>query len=102
MVTEILLCRHCQSRNVIKHGRDRRDVQRFRCRDCRRTFQKPADDRGYTPAFRAQVLAAYHERASMRGVSRVFGISRLTLADWLKKSPVAAAAGPDAAAGAAR
>ena len=96
MVIEILLCRHCQ--NVIKHGRDRRAVQRFRCRDCARTFQKPEDDRGYTAAFRARVLAAYHERASMRGVSRVFGISRLTLADWLKKSQVPAAAGPDAAA----
>ena len=38
------------------------------CRDCRRTFQKPEADRGYTPAFRALVLAAYHERASMRGI----------------------------------
>ena len=99
MVIEILQCRHCQSNNVIKHGRDKRAVQRFRCRDCGRTFQKPAADRGYTPAFRAQVLAAYHERASMRGVSRVFGISRLTLADWLKKSQDPAATGPDAAPG---
>ena len=98
MVIEILLCRHCPSHNVIKHGRDRRGVQRFRCRDCGRTFQKPEADRRYTDAFRAQVLAAYQERASMRGVSRVFGISRLTLADWLKKSQVSAAAGPDVAA----
>lgn len=98
MVIEILLCRHCQSNNVIKHGRDKRNVQRFRCHDCGRTFQKPEADRSYTPAFRAQVLAAYHERASMRGVSRVFGISRLTLGDWLKKSQGAAAAGPDVAA----
>ncbi len=102
MVTEIVLCRHCQSRNVIKHGRDKRSVQRFRCRDCARTFQKPEADRGYTPAFRAQVLAAYQERASMRGVSRVFGISRLTLADWLKKSQDPAAAGLDVEAGPVR
>ncbi len=102
MVIEIVLCRHCRSRNVIKHGRDKRAVQRFRCRDCGRTFQKPEADRGYTPAFRAQVLAAYQERASMRGVCRIFGLSRHTLADWLKKSQVAAAAGPDAAARPAR
>ena len=94
MVIEILLCRHCQSHNVIKHGRDKRAVQRFRCHDCRRTFQNPADDRRYSDAFRAQVLAAYHERASMRGVSRVFGISRLTLADWLKKSLAKKKPGP--------
>ena len=102
MVIEMLLCRHCQSQNVIKHGRDKRTVQRFRCRDCARTFQKPADDRGYTDAFRAQVLAAYHERASMRGVSRVFGISRLTLADWLKKSQGVATSEPNTAPGPAR
>ncbi len=86
MVIEVLLCRHCQSQNVIKHGRDKRGVQRFRCHDCRRTFHKAEDDRSYTADFRAQVLAAYQERASMRGVCRVFGISRLTLAGWLKKS----------------
>ncbi len=72
MVIEILLCRHCRSNNIIKHGRDRRAIQRFRCRDCGRTFQKPEDDRSHTPAFRAQVLAAYQERASMRGIARVF------------------------------
>ena len=54
MVVEILLCRHCQSNRVIKHGRDRRSVQRFRCRDCGRTFQKPEEDRGYTPAYHAR------------------------------------------------
>ena len=102
MVIEIVLCRHCQSQNVIKHGRDKREVQPFRCRDCGRTFQKPEADRRYTAAFRAQVLAACQERASMRGVSRVFGLSRHTLADWLKKSQVSAAAGPDPAAGATR
>ncbi len=98
MVIEIVLCRHCQSQNVIKHGRDKRNVQRFRCRDCQRTFQKPEQDRSYTPAFRAQVLAAYQERASMRGVARVFGISRLTLADWLKKSQDVATPDSDAEA----
>ena len=79
MVIEILLCRHCQSNNVIKHGRDKRGVQRFRGHDCRHTFHKPEDDRGYAADFRAQVLAAYQERASMRGVCRIFGIARGTL-----------------------
>jgi transposase-like protein len=100
MVTEIVLCRHCQSQNVIKHGvikhgPDQQNTQRFRCHDCARTFQKPEADRSYTPAFRAQVLASYQERASMRGVARIFGISRLTLADWLKKSQNPAASGAD-------
>ncbi len=39
-----------------------------------------------TNAFRQQVLAAFHERCSLRGVCRIFGISRQTLMTWLKKS----------------
>ena len=86
MVIEILLCRKCRSQNVIKHGRDKRGIQRFLCHDCKATFQKPEDDRGYTEGFKGRVLAAYQERSSMRGISRVFGLSRETLAGWLKKS----------------
>ena len=85
MTAEIVLCRHCQGQSAIKHGRDKHAVQRFRCRDCGRIIQQPETDRRYTAAFRVQVLAAYQERASMRGVCRVFGLSRYTLADWLKK-----------------
>ncbi|MES2464224.1 MAG: hypothetical protein V4671_26980 [Armatimonadota bacterium] len=43
-------------------------------------------DRTNDPAFVAQVLATYQERASMRGVARLFKISRNTLAALLKKS----------------
>ena len=39
-----------------------------------------------TEAEKEQILAAYRERPSMRGIARVFGISRNTLAKWLKKS----------------
>jgi hypothetical protein len=42
--------------------------------------------RGYTEAQKEQILSAYHERSSMRGVERTFGISRPTLIPWLKKN----------------
>ncbi|MGX9726612.1 MAG: hypothetical protein ACTFAK_04625 [Candidatus Electronema sp. VV] len=32
-----------------------------------------------------EIIGAYHERPSMRGISRMFGVSRQTLASWLKK-----------------
>lgn len=41
--------------------------------------------RGYTEAQKEQILAAYNERSSMRGIQRTFGVSRNTLASWLKK-----------------
>ena len=65
-------CPECDSPSVIRHGRTPQTTQRFRCRRCARTFINPADQRGYSQAFKEQVLAAYQERASMRGISRVF------------------------------
>lgn len=87
MVTLYVLCPACDSRNVIRFGTNASGKQRYRCRACKKTFvQHPATSRLNDPVFVAQVLASYQERASMRGVARVFGISRNTLADLLKKS----------------
>ena len=35
---------------------------------------------------KAVILAAYHERLSLRGLTRIFGVSRNTVSAWLKKS----------------
>jgi hypothetical protein len=34
---------------------------------------------------RERILGAYHERRSLRGLSRTFGVSRQTVTAWLKK-----------------
>jgi len=91
MVIEYVTCRFCQSRNVIRHGRAE-GVQRYRCHDCGRTFRTDPGSAAHPERFRAQVLAAYQERPSMRGITRVFGVSRQTVSVWLKKSQGPAAA----------
>jgi transposase-like protein len=41
----------------------------------------------YTEAEKSQIVAAaYFERLSMRGIERIFGVARQTLAVWLKKT----------------
>ena len=85
MVTRILPCLHCGSTNLIRFGKQRNGKQRYRCHDCRRCSLENPGSRAYSSEFKHRVLAAYHERASMRGISRIFGISRNTLSDWLKK-----------------
>ncbi|MGI4791049.1 MAG: IS1/IS1595 family N-terminal zinc-binding domain-containing protein [Janthinobacterium lividum] len=92
MVIQVIACRHCHSQNVIRHGKDMADRQRFRCHDCHRTFLQQPNPRTHSVAFQQRVLAAYQERASMRGVCRLFGIGRNTLSKWLKKSREPAAA----------
>jgi transposase-like protein len=84
-------CPACSSDDVIRFGTNATGKQRYRCRACRRAFVEAPQaargaDRLKDPAFVAQVLAAYQERSSMRGVARTFKISRNTLAALLKKS----------------
>lgn len=79
-------CPDCQSENVIRHGYHPRGTQRFRCRACGRAFIRPEESRlPHQEAFKEQVLAAYQERSSMRGIARTFKISRNTLVKWLKE-----------------
>ena len=39
----------------------------------------------YTPERKAEILSAYHERSSLRGIERTFGVARQTVAKWLKE-----------------
>ena len=88
-ITVELRCPDCDSARIIRHGtspQGGRRVQRFRCRECARTFLRP-DQRhvGYDAAFKETVLRAYRERSSMRGIARIFGISRNTLVARLRE-----------------
>ena len=38
------------------------------------------------PARREEILHAYQERTSLRGLTLTFGVSRTTVATWIKKS----------------
>ncbi len=77
MITHTLCCPACGSDSVIRHGTDAKGVQRYRCRAC--TFRADPKPQGYTQEEKAQILAAYHERTSLRGLTRVFGVSRNTV-----------------------
>ena len=77
-------CRNCDSQNLVRNGHNASGSQQYWCKDCgKRGVLEPK--RGYSEAQKEQILSAYNERSSMRGVQRTFGVSRPTLASWLKK-----------------
>jgi len=82
---KIYHCRGCGSSNLVKNGKNRYGNQQYLCKDCKKSGVLDPKN-SYTEEEKERVLAAYRERPSMRGISRVFGISRNTLASWLKKS----------------
>ena len=86
MLTQTLRCAHCGSDALVSNGHAKNGKLRFRCRACRKYGRQNPGSAAYDPATKALILAAYHERTSIRGLSRVFGVSRNTVAAWLKKS----------------
>jgi IS1 family transposase/transposase-like protein len=77
-------CPDCGSANIVKNGKDYQGHQKFRCNDCDRCGTLDAPGR-YPPERKEEILRAYQERSSMRGIRRTFGVARTTLARWLKQ-----------------
>jgi transposase-like protein len=87
MIQEVIThrCPHCRSLDIVKNGHSPKGKQQYRCKACGRSgVLNPRVP--YTEAEKSQIVAAYFERPSMRGIERVFGVARQTLAGWLKKS----------------
>mgnify|MGYP001496547312 CR=1 FL=1 len=85
-------CRACQSENIVKNGRNVSGNQQYRCKDCGVCKVLEPSVR-YSEGRKEEILRAYQERSSLRGISRTFGVSRPTVAAWLKKTPAVAEGG---------
>ena len=78
-------CRDCDSLNIVKNGFNSCGNQQYQCRDCGAS-KVLNPKKGYNKARKEEILRAYQERSSLRGVARTFGVSRNTITSWLKKS----------------
>ena len=85
MVTVVLICPSCRSQDLVHDGHAADGRQRYRCRACGRRSREQMRSNAYPEARREEILNAYQERTSLRGLTRVFGVSRQTVAAWIKK-----------------
>ena len=81
---KVYKCTKCKSENIVKNGHNKKGKQKFHCKDCNRWSILEPSVR-YTEKDKEKIINAYYERSSMRGIERVFGVARQTLAVWLKK-----------------
>ena len=88
MVETVVVCRHCASTDVTRYGIAPNGKQKYFCRACQRQSRANPAPNGYTDERKAEILRAYEERSSLRGLERTFGVSRMTIITWLKKRPV--------------
>ncbi len=85
MVTIILRCQNCQSERLVRNGLAPDGRQRYLCRDCGQRSRENPRSNAYREAEREQILRAYDERSSLRGLTRTFGVSRNPVTAWIKK-----------------
>lgn len=85
MVTQTVSCYHCGSVDLIRFG-SQNGRQRYKCKGCGKTSRENKGSNAYSEERKAEILAAYHERGSMRAMTRIFGVNRNTVLAWLKKS----------------
>ena len=98
--TVVHACRRCGSERLRKNGHANNGAQRAKCLECGRTFILEPKGPRYDQKFKDQVLAAYQDRMSTRGIKRAFGVCYQTLMVWAgEKNPGTARLRGHAAAG---
>ena len=88
-------CTKCSGLDITKNGRTAKGKQKFHCRSCG-AYGTLEPEVKYPPERQEEILRAYHERSSLRGLTRTFGVARQTVSKWLKKSATTPTASPDA------
>lgn len=76
-------CPKCGSQHMVKNGHDYKGDQKYYCKTCG-SYGTLNARRGYDDRLRTQVRRAVLERVSLRGIERIFGVSRHTVARWIE------------------
>lgn len=85
MVSEQVTCRHCGSPEIVRNGVAPNGKQKYLCHACGRQSRANPSPNGHPEARREEILRAYEERSSLRGLERTFGVSRNTVTRWLEQ-----------------
>ena len=78
-------CRHCASEQLTRYGIAPNGKQKYYCQACGKQSRENPGSNAYSDARKDEILRAYEERSSLRGLERTFGVSRATVSAWLKK-----------------
>lgn len=84
MIQEIITyhCGACGSHNLVKNGKNKCGNAQYHCKDCG-VYRVLCPKQKTEAREREQILRTYQERASLRGVERIFGVDRHSVLQWI-------------------
>jgi transposase-like protein len=87
MITEEIVykCNKCGSENIVKNGINGKGKQKYHCKECK-SYGVLNPYRGHSEELKEQIMKAYFEKSSLRGLERIYKVSRITITKWIKKS----------------
>jgi transposase-like protein len=80
-----VVCRYCQSENVVKYGRIHNGKKRYMCYDCHRQFTPDAQKKYISEEQKQLVDEMLTKRVSIAAISRATGISKSWLYRYVKR-----------------
>lgn len=77
-------CPDCGSLDLVRNGHDYKGSQEFHCKS-RNRYGTLEAQKGYSQQRKDELKRAVLERSSLRGLARIFAMSRQTIMSWLQK-----------------
>jgi transposase len=84
MATQVILCKYCDSSDVVRYG-TQSGHPRFRCKHCGRVFKTEYTYRAYEPGVEDHIVDMALNGSGVRDTARVLGIGKSTVIAKLKK-----------------
>ena len=83
-----ICCPSCESDDLVKNGHSENGTQRYRCKQCRRSFQWDYRYKAWEPGIKEQITEQTLNGSGVRDISRNLGIAKQTVSAELKKKPL--------------
>ena len=87
MVTLVVSCRYCGNQDAVRRkGLSTNGNQRYKCEDCKRSFQLLYTHKAHEPGIKEKVVDMALNGSGIRDTARVLKINMNTVMSTLKKS----------------
>jgi transposase-like protein len=81
----MIKCKHCGGNNKVKNGYVR-EKERYKCKDCGKTYREGDLREKYSPEQRFKVLTMYLEGIGIRSIERLERIPNPLIIKWVRRS----------------
>jgi transposase-like protein len=81
----MLECKQCRSKSKVKNGHDKNGKQRYKCKECNRSYIEGDLRKKYSLDKKMKVLCMYLEGVGIRSIERLEKVPNPLIIQWIRK-----------------